>query len=234
MHINKAIKLGASTTAIISLPLLASAVGRVPGRAQLVPSILELSSAASYNLAIPARQEGTILPAVQTSVIIGLLFELPVCTADPHVFTRLQSPPQKHALQRGNARQCKSWMSTPIMPSRQCKSSASNTIDCVLNDCLCFMSHHLGGIQSVIVLGNSQLVCLYRFPIRSIAVCVTICKGKHRIQSQHVQCKLHCTCAAAILVYKKCWADNRMQCSSLDGWQCLLCPSSPRILGWLF
>ena len=149
LHLNKANKLGASTTAAISLPLLAFAVGRVPGRAQLVPSILELSSAADHSLAIPAKQDGTILPAAQSSAIIGLLFVLPVCTAELYDFPRHCSPPQKHALHR-ETRECRAWMSTPTMPSRQCKTSASNTVDCVMNDCLFslgYMFHHLRGAQ---------------------------------------------------------------------------------------
>ena len=39
---------------------------------------------------------------------------------------------------------------------------------------------------------------------------------------------------ATIVVYKKCEARKGMQCSSLHGWECLLCPRSPRILGELF
>lgn len=194
---------------------------------------MELSSAASYNPAIPARQDATILPAAQSSAVIGLLFVLPVCTAELNVFPRHCSPPQKHALHRVIG-ECKSWMSTATMPSRQCRCSASNTVDCVLNDCLLnlgVMFHHLGGIQSVIALGDKQVVCLHCFNRGSIAVHETICKSRHTIHSQPMQCKL---CRGTIVVYKKCRARNGMQCSSLEDGQCLLCPRSPRILGELF
>ena len=122
------------------------------------------------------------------------------------------------------------------MPSRQCRCSASNTVDCVLDDCLLkldVMFHHLGGIQSVIALGDKQVVCLDGFIMRSIAVRETICKGRHTIHSQPMQCKLQ-LCRGTIHVYKKCWARNGMQCSSLEDGQRLHCPRSPRILGELF
>ena len=170
LHPIKAIKLWAPQTAIISLPLLAYAMGRVSGRAELVPSILELSSAASHNLAILARHDGTILPAVQSSAIVGLLFVLPDCTANLHVFTRHHYLPQKHALHR-QIGEFKSWMGPPIMPSRPGKNSASRTVDCVLEDCfftLGCMYHHLGGIPSAV--GDRQVLCVYCFPIRSSAV----------------------------------------------------------------
>lgn len=188
LHLNQAIKLRAPNTALISLPLLEYAVGWVSGWSAPVPSILGLSTAPSHNHAIHARQDGTNLPAAQSSAIIGLLFVPPVCTAELYVFPRRYSPPQEHALHR-EIKEFESWMSTPTMPSRQSRSSASRTADYVLNrDCLLnlgCMFPYLGGVQSVIVLGNRQGICLYCFPASSIAVDETRCKGNHTIHSQH-------------------------------------------------
>ena len=149
LHLNKAIKLRAPNTALISLPLLGYAVGRVSGKTSLVPSILELTSAPSHNPAAPRRQEGTISPAVQPIATAVHPVVLPVCPVNVNVFPRHYSLPQKQQSQpllHKEIREFKSWMSTPIMLSRPGKSSASRTVDNVLKNCflyLGFLFHHL-------------------------------------------------------------------------------------------
>ena len=168
LHLNKAVKLGTSHTALISLPLLEYALGRVSGKSSLVPSILELASAPSHNPAAPGRQDDTIQPAVQPTATAVHPIMLPACPVNINDFPRHYSLPQKQQSESAlhkEIREFKSWMSTPIMLSRPGKNSASRTVDNVLKNCflyLGFLFHHLKlGVYNLSLFLDTKMFSAY-------------------------------------------------------------------------
>ena len=142
LHTHKAIKLRAPNTSVVSLHLLAYAVGRLTGKSHLVPSILELATAASHNPGTPLQQADTPSPAAHTAPAAAHPLVLPKCTVDFNTFPFHYSLGQRFQAEPGLHREVKkfsSWLSIPIMLSRPCKSSASRTVDNILKNVFLYL-----------------------------------------------------------------------------------------------
>ena len=144
LHAAGAIKLRASNTALISLPLLAYAVQRVASKSHLVPAILDLAKACSHLPGMTVDLTPTMCAASPAPLPIQAPVQLPECTTVWETFPKhysLNEKLQNQAPVHQEMSKFVAWLSTPIMMNRAGKFSADRTVQNIVKNVYLYLGY---------------------------------------------------------------------------------------------